>query len=180
MTAYAERAEASIQHAKYIREAIDQIARMCQHTSLEVLGIPSEHCDTSDDDDDEDDDDDNECRDGSTDFEILSELVEKVESIFHSSNYNWFEIVSSVPELQCVSFEIIQHVANCIHSSEVIGNSERTQLQVSFESFCADMEINSEIQEREAAAIDGDIVTDSEIVDADSISKEQRHHLTHV
>ena len=29
----------------------------------------------------------------------------------------------------------------------VIGNSERTQLQVSFESFCADMEINSEILE---------------------------------
>ena len=83
----------------------------------------------------------------------------------------WFEIVSSVPELQCASFEIIQHVANCINSSEVIGNSERTQLQVSFESFCADMDINSEIQEREAAAIDGDIVTDNEIDDADSIQR---------
>ena len=33
MTAHAERAEAAIQHAKYIREAFDQIARMCQHTS---------------------------------------------------------------------------------------------------------------------------------------------------
>lgn len=61
---------------------------MCQHTSLEILGIPSEHCDTSDDDidDNEDDDDDNECREGSTDFEMLSELVEKVERVFHSSN----------------------------------------------------------------------------------------------
>lgn len=88
ITAHAERAEAAIQHAKYVREAIDQIARMCQHTSLEILGIPSEHCDTSDDDidDNEDDDDDNECREGSTDFEMLSELVEKVERVFHSSN----------------------------------------------------------------------------------------------
>ena len=41
MTAHAERAVVAIQHAKYIREASDQIARMCH--SLEVLGIPSEH-----------------------------------------------------------------------------------------------------------------------------------------
>ena len=54
--------------------------------------------------------------DGSTDFEMLYELVEKVERVFHSSNYNWFEIVSSVPELQRVSFKIIQRVANCINS----------------------------------------------------------------
>ena len=42
---------------------------------------------------------------------------------------------------------------------------------MSFESFCADMEIISEIQEREAAATDGDIITDSEIDDADSIQR---------
>ena len=63
MTAHAERAEAAIQHAKCIHEVIDQIARMCQHTSLDAPGIPSEHCDTRDDDnnDNEDDDDANEC-----------------------------------------------------------------------------------------------------------------------
>lgn len=75
---------------------------------------------------------DDQCHEGNTDFEMLSELVANVERVFHSSNNNWFEIVSSVPELQCASFEIIQHVVNCINSSEVIVNSERTLLQVSF------------------------------------------------
>ena len=40
-----------------------------------------------------------------------------------------------------------------------------------FEAFCAVMDINSKIQERKATVIDGDIVTDNEIDDADSIQR---------
>ena len=49
-----QRAEAAIQHAKYFMN--DQITRMCQYTSLEVLGIPSEHCDDDIDNNQDDDD----------------------------------------------------------------------------------------------------------------------------
>ena len=60
------------------------IAKKCNNST----GVRM-HRDTSDDAiDDNEDDDDDECREGNTDFEMVSVLAEKVERVFHSSCWN--------------------------------------------------------------------------------------------
>ena len=50
-----------------------------------------------------------------------------------------------------------------------LSQGEHNQLEISYEAFSLDEELNAEIKSREANAVNGDIVTDSQSDDANEI-----------
>ena len=83
----------------------------------------------------------------------LIDLVKK-------SSFNYFEITEhySVPYS-----ELVRMV------SPELSRSELEQLQISYEVYCCDENLYSELKQREANAVNGEIVTDSESDDTEKV-----------
>ena len=88
-----------------------------------------------------------------------TQLVE----IVKSSQFNYIEIYEQLGGQQCQ--ELISTVTPHLAKSEI------SQLQLSFEAFIADEELNSRFKLRETRALNGEIVSDSEPDDTEEISQ---------
>lgn len=164
--AMSDHVEAAIQHAQCIRESIDKLSVIREHSVLEALGVPYES----------DESDCDESRDGEPivttesdpDLRNVDELVTTVKQVILQGNYNWFNILTTVSCLQSCSFQTIEHIAHATEDLEINGCNKK-QLQTSFEALRADQMFNDQHRQRQVAILNGDIVTDSESDDPTAI-----------
>ena len=165
MTERSKVVEDTLQHAKYIRESIDKFAKSKDHSMLKALGVPSDAVD-SDSSTDQSTDDEQSADD-------LSESDQQMESV----QYDLPTLVEIARNSLFNFFEIAEQLNKCLlsHSRVLellkpeLTQEEYNQLQISYEAFCLDEQLNAEIKLREANAINGDIVTDSESDDANEV-----------
>ena len=158
--------DSAVQHAKYIRESIEELAKSKDRSVLKALAIANDESDSSTDestdDDNQDAGDDQEESHQQSDIEVVQNNVPKLVEIVRSSFFNYFEIV--------------ERLRNCTPSNSLLElvkpeltQEENDQLLISHEAFCLDEELNANIRSRQVNVINGEIVTDSESDDADEI-----------
>ena len=171
--------EACIDHAKYIRKAVDELARSKEKSVLMSLGIQSDPSDSSSGSADESTDEDdyysgldrNQSQVCSLHWEDLSL---KLCEIVVQSEFNWFEVVARVEALVGLddSDAVMTQLSSSIDKLR-IGKKEKRMLEISREALLVEEEFNSFQKTRHADAVNGCIVTDSESDDPDTIEKAQ-------
>ena len=157
--------EDTLQHAKYIRESIDGLAKSRDLSMLKSLGISSDAVDSDSSTDESTDDEQNlddlaesDQRNESVQYDS-STLVE----ITRSSLFNFFEMAERLDKCPFPHSTLLELV------KPELTQEEYSQLQISYEAFCLDERLNTEMKTREADAINGDIVSESESDDASEI-----------
>lgn len=162
--------ESTLQHVKYIRESIEELAKSKDRSMLKALGIPefSEDGDSSTDDSTDEEDqaevgDSEPCQHHGTAHENCEYDVPQVLEIIRKSLFNYFEIFERLRECPMSYSSLVELVQT------ELTQQERDQLQISYEAFTLDEELNTSLKFREVNAINGEIVTDSESDDAEDI-----------
>ena len=96
--------------------------------------------------------------------------LESLEEVLCSSRYNWFHLVDDVEEESGMEKEAVglcQYLDQFYHHVlPLLSCSERALLQQSYEAFKVSIPHSDEV--RDAAILNGDIVSDSEVEDAES------------
>lgn len=163
-----ERVEESLKEVASIRECIDSLSKVQEDALLQSMGInpggeSSEEC--SDSDEDQNSESDNPSADLltlPTDEELLQFLKQ--------SRYNWFELVDHVVErsdnCQEATITQLEKVFPRVMALD-LSNGEKCLIEQSHQAFNMDYS-NSHSVEREANALNGLIVTDSESDDPDT------------
>ena len=168
MVERSKRVEACIDHAKYIRKSLDELARSRERSVLMSLGIQPDSSDSSSVGESTDDEDDYYCnrldqsqsKVGSLDWQ---DLLPKLSEIVRQSEFNWFEVVSRVEALVGInnSDEVITEMSSSIEKLQ-LGHKEQKLLHSSHQAFLADQKFNRIQKSRHADALNGCVVTDSE------------------
>ena len=164
-----KRVEVCIDHAQYIRKAIEELAVSQERVVISSLGLQPDSSDS-------------ELSDGSIDDESgivpsqsqfdYQNLLPQLQDIVKSSDFNWFEVVAHVesqfgPEkVDVVMNELISSIDEL-----QITKKEKQLLEISREAFHADEKLNGQQRSRHADMLNGFIVTDSESDDPDVIEK---------
>ena len=152
--------EAAMQHVKYIRRAIEMSKN---EPLLKSFGLQPVEIESSSDDDTTDDEIHHSDFEDDMDHEPPHLNTAQLVEVVKSSQFNYFEIHEQLGGQQCQ--ELIPTVTPHLAKSEI------SQLQLSFEAFIADEELNSSFKLREARALNGVIVSDSEPDDTEKISQ---------
>lgn len=156
--------DTALQHAKYIRESIEVLAKSKDRSVLKVLAIASDESDSiTDESTDDDDQDATGDQEPQQQFEAVQHDVAKLVEIVRSSLFNYFEIVERLPGCPLSNSSLLELV------KPELPREENDQLLISYEAFCLDEELHATIRLREVNTINGEIVTDSESDDADEI-----------
>ena len=158
--------EDALQHAKYIRESIDELAKSKDQSMLKALGLPSDSVDSDSSDDLSTDDE--HVVDPSESIQQLEPIPYDVPTLIEISKrslFNFFEIAEQLDRCP------LTHLSICELLKPELTQEEYNQLEISYEAFLLDEQLNAEIKSREANAINGDIVTDSESDNADEICR---------
>lgn len=148
--------DTALQHAKYIRESIEELAKSKDRSVLKVLAIASDESDSSTDESTDDDDQDaTGDQEPQQQFEAVQHDVAKLVEIVRSSFFNYFEIVERLPGCPLSNSSLLELV------KPELPREGNDQLLISYEAFCLDEELNATIRLREVNTINGEIVTDS-------------------
>ena len=128
----------ALQHAKYIRESIDELAKSKDDSMLKALGIPSNAID-SDSSADESTDDEQSV----DDFTESDQPIESVQydsptlvEITKSSLFNFFEISERLDKCPLSHSSLLELL------KPELTQEEYRQLQISYEAFCLDEQLN--------------------------------------
>lgn len=156
-----KKVEGAIMHSKHIRESIERLARIEKKAVLRSMGVHISDTDSSSDESTDDSDDDVTCHrnenlsmvNHSTDPATVIEAVRK-------SLFNYFEIVEHYPIAYSSLLEIV---------TPELSKEELQQLQVSYEAFCIDSQLDDEERQREVNSVNGVIVSDSESDDVKTV-----------
>ncbi len=98
-----KRVEKAIEHAKYIREAIDQIARIEEKSAVTTLVSDSES-DVSD------------VEPSVGDNPSFEDVIDKITiSVVQACCFNWFEIVDTIPDIQNASLDTVRSINDLSH-----------------------------------------------------------------
>ena len=165
------RLEEGLQEVARIPDCIDSVSKVQEDTLLQSMGInpggeSSEECSDSDEDD---------CRDNSENDNASAGLLplptdEELLQFLKLSRCNWFELVDNEVERSgnCEEAAIIrlEKVFPRVMSLD-LSDSEKRLIEQSHQAFNLDYS-NSHLVEREANALNGLTVTDSESDDPDT------------
>jgi hypothetical protein len=163
MSQRTKKVEDVITHVEYIRTAIEKLALTKEKAVLTNLGL-----DCNDGQSSEDDSEDNESCEEVQPLATCDNLsLECLTTLVKDSQLNWFEVAERLEKThgpQC------PHIKELSQSIELLKLSlkEKEQLRISYEAFVLDEQISSGNQ-REANMRNGDIVTESESDDPDTI-----------
>ena len=165
MTERSKVVEDTLQHAKYIRESIDELAKSKDHSMLKALGVPSDAIDSDSSTDQSTDDEQgaDDLSESDRQIEFVQYDLPTLVEITRNSLFNFFEIAEQLNKCPLSYSGVLDLL------KPELTQEEYNQLQISYEAFCLDEQLNAEIKSREANAINGDIVTDSESDDANEI-----------
>ena len=157
--------EDALQHAKYIRESIDDLAQSKDHSMLKALGIPSGDIDSDSGSDQSTDDEQSEFNLSESDqqIETVQYDLPAILEITRNSLFNFFEIAEQLKKCPLSHSSILDLL------KPELTQEECNQLQISYEAYCVDEQLNAEMKSRDVNAINGDIVTDSESDDASEL-----------
>lgn len=164
--------EECVQEAKCIRECIDSLVKVQENALLRSIGIiPSDDSSlSSNESDDEGDECPCETQDDSESGVVTLPTDDELIWILQKSKFNWFELVDRVMEKNCEENE--QAVVLNLESffEQVLSSDcsirEKTLLEQSYHAYYNDSNRRC-LADREANALNGLIVTDSESEDPD-------------
>ena len=171
MTKRSKKVNDAIEHAKYICRAIDEIACTRSESLCKALGVPS-FCDQPSSSESDESTDDECVGESLQDYENSCFKSEKSNPQFTTSDlvdivkaslFNYFEVIDRLQGSQISYVSLVELVEPHLTSQEM------EQLKISFEAFTVDDELNSELNLREARAVNNEIVTDSESDSAEDI-----------
>ena len=137
----------AIKHAKFIRESIDMLATIKDKVFLKSVGIIDRDTSSSEDD--------SEIQQLTTNAEIPE--IFNFSTIAEECDFNWFAIDD---QINGKTKQI--DAQKLINDLKTTSANNKKKLQISYEAFLLDDEINSSHQERIASQMNGFIVTDSE------------------
>ena len=166
--------EESLREAKALRDSIEDLCLTQEHALLRSLGIEPETSDISDDDSgsgsDQITDIATELSDSGSGSSIPCE--KKLNETLEKSQYNWFEVVmNSLDECDSDDEEAVVKQLDIYYSSilksEVLNCEQRKLLEQSHNAFVCDRERRLPLARSQAAAINGDVVTDSDSDDCE-------------
>ena len=132
---------------------------------LKAIGIRSDDVDSDSSSDQSTDDENDLTEPDEQQFELVEYDTPKLVEIARNSLFNFIEIIEHLQRCP-LSHSALLELLNCELSKE-----EYDQLQISYEAFCLDQELNAEIKSREANTIKRKIVTVSESDDANEVCR---------
>ena len=168
--------ESALQEAQEIRESIEQLCLTQEHAVLKSLGInPDFSDDSSSDTVDDSDSDEETIQRTNTLTKYTLPAITELNKILTGSQYNWFELVSTVLMMtNCDDDKDEEEVVTELdgYFEDLKVSKEFTQeqyglIQQSHDAFVYDKEQRLPFAKKQAAAMNGDIITDSDSDDGE-------------
>ena len=173
MKVRAERVEEAIEQAKAIRESVDKLCAVREKAYLTSLGIPADSESNSSDEDTEGPSSesysvDNVLEPGIPDKATLLTLIQE-------SQWNWFQLVEVLEE-KGVIVNNLSMDSVFRHIYPALEEAQQSLVELSYRAFCCDMEVEQPQRDREAAAFNADVVSDSDTDDPDEYLRMSHPH----
>ena len=159
--------EESLREARALQESIEDLCVTQERALLQSLGIEPETSDTSDDE--------CVCESDTLPSDLPGDRInteKELNETLSKSQYNWFNVVESMLT-RCDSKEeeeVLEQLDNYYYSisaSEMLNCEQHRLLQQSYSAFNCDKERRLSFARAQAAAVNGDIVTDSDSDDSE-------------
>ena len=164
MSQRTKKVEDVITHVEYIRTAIDKLAVTKEKAVLRNLGLSCSDEESRDNDGENSES----CEEEGQSMTMCEELTpQELTTLVQDSQLNWFEIAERLENTHGRQCPHIKQSSQLIDLLE-ISMKEKEQLRISYEAFILDEQFNVS-NRREANVHNGDIVTESESDDPDTI-----------
>ena len=167
--------EMSLHEAQQLRKSFEDLCNTQEYALLWSLGIESETTDTNDDDSGNESDQITETRSEvpGGNIKCCFSSEDKLKENLAWSQYNWFDVVSNFlarcdgeDKVEAIILQLDSYYSSIL-ISEMLDSEQRRLLQQSHDASVCDREGRLPLAWAQAAAVNGDIVTDSDSKDSE-------------
>ena len=173
-----KKVEAALQDARSLRECIDSMIE-CQDDAVTMsLGLMPVEEEQSGEESQDDSDEGEETGEKINDFKELIPLEDTI-SLLQQCRWNWFEFLDQMEEKDgyCEGATNVLYTRAMSCTTIQVSHQEKELLQQSYDAYKIDQEICLPVDQRNADAFNGMIVSDSEVEDPEDYLEENRERL---